>query len=99
MPNQRYRVRLSPQLAGQLTDLAEACNLGLATLLRLAALDLLEHPERLPELVGAYLSPGECLCTEANVHAWEGNRQPLEVVYTLEELLAQMRVDISTTAS
>src|SRR5437868_6298116 len=55
MSTQKYRIRLTPQLTAQLTDLGEAWGVGLATLIRLASMDLLQHPERVPTLVATYL--------------------------------------------
>jgi hypothetical protein len=71
----------------------------MATVVRLAAMDLLEHPERLPSLIGAYLSPGEAMCSLEDIRAWQRHQQAQEQVFDLGEWLTQMSVDVSTTDS
>jgi hypothetical protein len=48
---QKYRVRLSPALATRVAALAEGWGLPLSTLMRLAVIDLVQHPERIPVLM------------------------------------------------
>jgi hypothetical protein len=49
----KYRVNLSRSLAARVTALADSWGLPVATFLRLAARDLCDHPERLPEMIVA----------------------------------------------
>jgi hypothetical protein len=50
---QKYRVRLSKSIGASLTALAHGWGVPTTTLMRLAVRDLVQHPERIAELLAA----------------------------------------------
>jgi hypothetical protein len=49
--SQKYRVRMTDALAARVVALAAGWGLPISTLMRLAILDLVRNPERIPELM------------------------------------------------
>jgi hypothetical protein len=86
----KFRIRFSDALAAQIEEIGEAWNLTLARLVRIAVKDLVEHQERLPELVTAH-TPFilDAQRSPAQIGAWERDRHRFEGV-DLEELVTSM---------
>ena len=91
---QKYRVRLSSTLAARVTALADSWGLPTATLMRLAILDLTQHPERIPELMlASYASTQDETSTPEQTAATAQYLQSL-VGYDLAAVLGEVPHDM-----